>query len=257
MRIPLSTLIVLNLIFVAPGAIAAKKDASDVKSKTPTLPGLKIDMKKRIIDAKGVICFREGVLELIATNRGGKDHESIVRLDSRPQHLHLALILIKVKQGTPGKWIYKDRKPIPIDPTGGRVAISMIYEKDGKRTEKPINYFVRNIQSKKPMAGNIFLFAGSVMHKTRKGKSYYAANSSGDVISLVSFGDEVLALPKAASANNGEITLEANPDTIPKLNTPVTIRIKALDSAKPAAKKEDKKSDQPSGKSDKKPSGGK
>ena len=51
--------------------------------KIVTLPGVKVDLRRRIIDIEAVVCLDEGPLELIACGRGSKEHESIVSLASR------------------------------------------------------------------------------------------------------------------------------------------------------------------------------
>jgi hypothetical protein len=72
-----------------------------------------------------------------------------------------------------------------------------------------------------------FVFAGSRIEKRGDDpEPTYLADSSGDVVSLVSFNDELLALPTAASNANEKLVWEANTPRIPPVGTKVILRIR-------------------------------
>ena len=114
--------------------------------KIVTLPGVKVDLRRRIIDIEAVVCLDEGPLELIACGRGSKEHESIVSLASRAMHIHTALLLIGAVNGHPAS-----RRQLPgddaewewVSPQGDEIEVWMVLpSKFGPLAERPISEFV-------------------------------------------------------------------------------------------------------------------
>ena len=73
---------------------------------------------------------------------------------------------------------------------------------------------------------NHFLFAGSQLLNTKSGPRRYLADQSGNYISIATFGDEVLCLPFLESKINDALTWQIKPNTLPKVGTEVTLRLK-------------------------------
>ncbi|MBI1367775.1 MAG: hypothetical protein GC162_03885 [Planctomycetes bacterium] len=230
-----SMMIVLGIVSVAmAGCQQPAAQADDAKApeapaaaavKPVSMPFVDVNLKEGYVDVAGSVCLREGPLELFATVASGKEHESIITIKARPQNVHFALLMLGAKPGSPGSWEYKDNKPIPHDPKGDHLKLTLLYDKDGKKVERPINEFVRDMKTRKTLASNVFVFAGSRMTKDENGKESYAADSTGDVVTLVSFYEEMIAQPKAASNSNEQLEWEANTPEIPEVGTPVTLRI--------------------------------
>jgi len=194
--------------------------------KAPTLPGVTLNLEQRYIDLDAEITLTEGLLELVATLPAGKEHESLVAIKARPKHVHLALLLLGLRHGHPGSWKYENDKVIPIDPVGDPVELYLVVTKDGEAVEKPIGEFIINKQTNKTMAENHFVFAGSRIVDPGDGEPFYAADHTGDIITLVSFDSEVIALPSAASNSNEEVFWVVNKDTVPELGTKVKLRLR-------------------------------
>lgn len=222
------------LMAQADQAEAKPAAAPGAQPAPPSLKHLTINMERRYIDVDGVICLTEGPLELIATIPASKEHEAIVSSKARPKHIHLALLMLGLEPGSPGSWEYKQDKIIAHDPTGARVRITLLFEKDGKPVERPITEFIRDAKTKKPMKTDEFVFAGSRIAKPAQGDPFYAADASGDVVTLVSFPEELMALPTAASNSNENLVWEANTSELPEVGTAVKMRIYAVDKNKKA-----------------------
>lgn len=89
----------------------------------------------------------EGALELIACNKDGKIHESIVAVEARPSHIHTALLLLGANNGTPAM-----RRPVneartrwvDVPPTGDLIDVFLEFpDAEGKPVERPISDFIR------------------------------------------------------------------------------------------------------------------
>lgn len=197
---------------LAPGdKPAPQKSAAKAARKHVKLPGLVIDVQERCVDIEATVCLEEGMLELVACTKGSKEHESIVAITARPMHVHTALLLLLgANNGNPAM-----RRPIDeqqtrwvnIPPRGDPVRVYLVFENaNGKRVEHPIGAFVARAERSEGGFGadakfpGTFLFAGSLLHGDGPGPRQYLADQSGNVISIVTFGDELLCLACTATA---------------------------------------------------------
>ncbi|NNM29795.1 MAG: hypothetical protein HKO57_09740 [Akkermansiaceae bacterium] len=207
------------------------------------LPGITINIEEGAVDVEGTVCLHAGMLEFVACTKGTKEHESIVAVDARPMHIHTALLLLGAQPGNPamrrlleedgGRWV-------EYPPRGGPVHVSLVFAgDDGKTVERPIGDFITRAADDiggAPGAGeevedrkfptNTFLFAGSQLHGDGPGPRRYLADGSGHVISISTFGDEVLCLPGVHGHDNGALIWEINPAGLPDVGAKVTLRLR-------------------------------
>jgi hypothetical protein len=213
-------------------------------------PGLTINARERCIDLDATVCLSEGALELVACRKEGKVHESIVAVEARPSHIHTALLLLGANNGTPAM-----RRPVneaqtrwvDIPPTGDLIDVFLEFNNaEGQPVERPISDFMRRTHredvdrrtsgpeaSKEQRIPNAFIFAGSHLNDRGDGPRGYLADTSGHVISICTFGDELLCLPEIHSHQQGALTWEIDPTHLPKKGTPVTLRLRLKKSPEP------------------------
>jgi len=227
---------------------AAEKDAQAISNNIVKLPGVEIDGEKGLVDVDAQIALTEGLLELIACTEGTKEHEAIVRIDALPIHVHTALLLVGARNGNPAM-----RKPINEEqtrwmhypPSGQPIKVSLVIEDaQGKEVERPINDFIRRTEGdpympdiglgteasdeeKEPFP-SVFLFTGSHLIEDEKGNKQYLADQSGHVITISTFGDELLGLADIQSRENGELVWEVDPAHLPPLDTKVKLRLRPV-----------------------------
>lgn len=237
-----------------------KKDAP----KIVKFPGVVVNIAEGIIDLDGEICKRDGQLELFATLKGKREHESIVRLTARPSLVHAGLVMLDVKPGKPGYFTHakvkiKDEKGQEVmedqwtahNPTGGKVSVSVIYTtKDGKTHEVSMKNWLRHKKTGKPAENDQFVFAGSKLQEIKPvefdeegnpkpskqpARTVYLADTEGAHIALVTFGFEVMAWPETASDSDDRLVWEANTDALPPLDSKVTLRLRKVAGSNPPA----------------------
>lgn len=208
------------------------------------LPGIKIDTKNKRVDVLAKIALDEGLLELIACTNDTKEHESLVMIDAVPMHIHAALLLIGANNGHPAmvkpaneektQWLH-------LPPRGDEIVVSLVYadpEDKDKTVERPISDFLKRSDRNPEFAADdeekldgpakvfeTFLFAGSVLVKGQNGEQQYVADESGNVISISTFGDELLCLPSRQSQENSALAWAVNGKHLPKVGTKVTLRL--------------------------------
>ncbi len=234
----------LALVFGAAAATAQTIDEATLEKLK--LPGIRIDAKQKHVDVDGTVCLDSGALELVACTKDTKEHESIVLLNAKPVHIHMALLLIGAVPGSPAmqkqvgegeekRWVFYRASGQPVE-------VLLVYQgEDGKEVAKPVADFIRKIQGEdvfvegqkpkakgEPFPTSTFLFMGSHLIENGEGPRRYIAEESGNVISISSFGDEMLGLAEHYSDSNGSLIWEINPDKMPPLGTKIRLRLKPV-----------------------------
>lgn len=191
--------------------------------------GLTIDREAGTIDIVGKVCLREAeFLEMLACTPDTREHESLVVLNTLPSTIHTALLLMGLEPGSPSRWVQDGEGPDVkmLPPRGPQVSVSILYEVDGEVTETPANQWIRNQKTDEPMEDAVWVFAGSKVVEY-EGRQIYVADSYGTALSLVNFGDDLLARQSEMSDQNeshGQ-TWGANTQAIPAVGTEVVLRL--------------------------------
>ena len=223
---------------------SASQPATRPARKNVKLPGIAIDFQKRCVDIEASVCLDRGTLELIACTKGSKEHESIVAIEARPMHIHASLLLLGAKPGNPAmqKPIDKaETRWVHLPPAGDPVGVYLVFKnKKGKLVERPISDFVAPAgKGPDEMVGaeddggekeikfpNTFLFAGSLLRGNGSARRTYLSGVSGDVISISTFGDELLCLPGIHGQQDGSLMWQVDATELPKVGSKVTLRLR-------------------------------
>ncbi len=226
---------------VPPAEETDKTQPADIAEKIRAIfPGITINSKEKFVDIQSVVCLAEGYLEVIACAKDSREHESIVMVEAKPSHIHAALLLIGAQPGNPAM-----RKPVDeegtrwvdIPPRGQEVKVSLLLtDEKGEMKERPISDFVSPTKDESGIpeaAGAVekipdtFLFAGSFTHQEGETKTYLG-DVNGNVISISTFGDEVLCLSGHHAQDNQALSWQIKPDTLPEIGTKVILRLRPL-----------------------------
>lgn len=203
-------------------------------------PGVTINIQERCLDVEGSVCLHRGVLELVACTKGTKEHESIIAIEAKPMHLHAALLLLGAKPGSPATRQQlgdQAERWFDVPPSGGPVDVFLVFKDNkGKSVEHPIYDFIEpsnKTSGHSPSADNpakfstpTFLFAGSVLYGDGPGPRRYLSDESGNVISLSTFGDELLCLPAIHSQDTKALLWQVNATNLPAVGSKVTLRLR-------------------------------
>jgi hypothetical protein len=192
-----------------------------------------IDKKNRWVVLQGEVCSVGYPLEFFASYMT-KAYESVVAVNAtKPVAwiVHTGLLAVGAKQGHPARF---DPKFSP--PTGTEIAIEVRWKDvSGKVQSTDARQWVRNIRTKKALDTN-WIFAGSIFSTDQDtGKPYYAADR-GDLICVLSSPTAMLDLPMFGYGAIEARSFEAFKEHIPPQGTPVTLLLKPILSAAPAAK---------------------
>lgn len=231
--------IVVAFVVAATGMVATGgQEGAD--RRVVRLPGLAVDVSERCIDVDGTVCLGEGSLELVACTAGSKEHESIVAIEAKAMHLHTALLLLGARNGNPAMrrrvedgegWRWVD-----LPPRGGLVDVSLVIANEaGEPVERPIRDFIKPAddgsgspsgEKAKRFPTGPFLFAGSRLVGGGAGPRRYASDSSGNVVSISTFGDELLCLSGVHGHEDEALPWQVDPAHLPAVGTKVVLRLR-------------------------------
>lgn len=182
------------------------------------LKGIKIDLKEKTIKIEGIVNMQKGLVELLATAPGGKEHESVLKLYCNPALLHTALLLLDLEIGGGGK------KQGDSDPIYGGEMYIYVSWKDKKNKQHIVRAenLVKNERTKKVMKPCRWIFTGSRFTKDqRTGKSIYIANING--ILIATFYDPDAIVNNPLPERSDDTVFYANNDLLPEENTPIKV----------------------------------
>lgn len=194
-------------------------------------PGIEVDRGEGEVRVAGQAALDEGWLEQAVCLAGTREHESLVVIESPPRMVHAALLMLGLEAGRPGSWRLEDdgetiRREAPV---GAALELHVRFTRpDGVETTVPLSTWVET-----PRGGSIELhpwrFAGSRLEARRDGGEAYAADFSGSVVGLVTFGDEVVAFAEVRSDQVAidEAGFLVRRGTPPPPGTPVTLVFRA------------------------------
>lgn len=226
-------LVMLTLAITAAPAPAQQPEAEaplpppPLDSLEDALPGLSVDFKARQLELDATVVLQEGDwLELLACSPDSREHESIFTVEARPSHIHLALLLLNYQPGSPMRWEQTEDGYTTHPPRGDLVSIFIAYENEaGDEVEVPANAWVRHQPTGDAMAGNVWLFAGSTFEQFHQ-QNVYVADLNGTAVSLVNFGDDLLARPTEVTNQTDNQRWTTFADRIPEPGTAVKLRLR-------------------------------
>jgi hypothetical protein len=178
-----------------------------------------IDLKNKQIRVDCESLNAHMPLEFFCVERGGQEHESILRTDARPSVIHFGLLAMGLQPGEPAHLTQPDRTWFP--PTGPPLKISCQYSLNGKTVIFPANRMMRSVKTKQEMPPMTWVFDGSRILPDGR----YAADLTGYVVSIVNFDMTMIDVPELASNANETLEWEFNPDIVPPTGTAVTMII--------------------------------
>ncbi|MCH2135809.1 MAG: YdjY domain-containing protein [Phycisphaerales bacterium] len=188
-------------------------------SATNFPPGLHVSSGEVHVD--GRVSMTEGWLEQVACVQGTRDHEVLITTQVQPSLVHAALLLAGAQSGAPGGWTWAS-DALHLTPPSGDV-IDVLVSVDGRSAE-PVSDWIKG-EAGESFPDTPWLFAGSAFLPGRNGGETYAADQSGSLVGLVTFGDEVVAWREVLSDQVGvqPPLWQAHGAHMPPPGTPVTL----------------------------------
>lgn len=236
----------------AVSAPEATAEASSAPSWVEPLPGLRVDIARKVIEFDGKIPIDPHdpqtpkiFLEVIVCSRDSREHESLVVTDVKPSHVHAGLMMLGLEPGHPGSWRWdaEARKMIATPPAGpGLEVVFIVKGADGLPVvHDPASWIINERETRtfaeqiaglpaETSSGPHWVFSGSKIAPRPDGQGeYYKADIEGTLVGLATFGTETIAIPamiRPEAAVEAPVWI-ADRRNLPKWGTDVTVRITA------------------------------
>ena len=179
-------------------------------------PGVRIDWQRRRVEVDVKVVLRQGPLELLVCSPGTREHESVFVSPARPLHLYQALGLLGFDPGAPVR--YDEARDEWIAPHGASLELST---RCGADADVPVEHYLLQTETEKRPDSLPWVFAGS----RKLDENGLAADRDGTVVCLVDFESALITVGAVHTADNEQLWLRANPETIPQMKTPCTLVI--------------------------------
>jgi len=198
------TLLVLLAGLISITAFAAEPDVK--------LPGLTVRPgSPPSVEATGNICLTNGILEFIASEKEGRDYESLITLDIKPWAMNTALLLIGCEPG---------------ETNGTRLSLDIEWTNAGKTNRIPIEKLLVSRKTEKPPGHLTWTFTGSYFTTNPiTGKRVFIADEERAFVALWWQTSVPINLSQESGNpyrgdNEG---FEVNTNTVPALGTAIKL----------------------------------
>lgn len=219
----------LLLCLSAGSAVRAEAQAKSKTNKAPKPPQVEritenvyrvgaviIDTQARTVTCKGVINMDQGAIEYLAVALGGKTHESLLRIDVRPLHLQVALLMLDLEPKNVLKY-----QGDPATPQGAPVEIRVRWrDQKGAEQEVRAEDLILEEPSNRVMPPNRWAFTGS-----RILKEGFEADLAKSLVAVYHDPAAILDNPLPGGVTNNYIV---HSKRVPKHGTSVDVIFKAL-----------------------------
>jgi len=200
-------------------------------------PGVRVDAASRTVEFDGTVPvdthnprFPRVYLEVVVTTPDTRPHEALVVTNAKAAHVHAALLLAGYTPGTPGSWVQEGNEIRPVAPTGEALNVWLVTrDASGRELSQRAESWIGVGNDNAPLPGNGWVFAGSRLRAARVAgePDQYLADNEGTIVGLTTFTTESIAWTTVFSPDSRVQEPEwiARPDRVPKVDTPVTVRL--------------------------------
>ena len=175
---------------------------------------VRLDQQRRAVTLPAFVNLRDGALEYLLVTSNGKTHESLLRTDAEPYHIHVAMLLLGARTAGTNALSEAPADSIP----GERILVEVAWEKKSKQFRARAETFVLDRKRRIPMSKGDWVYNGS-----RLREDGFAAQFDGSIISLITDPDALVNNPRPGREDDDNWL--AKPGKLPAFNEPVEVII--------------------------------
>ncbi|MGA1825166.1 MAG: YdjY domain-containing protein [bacterium] len=217
--------IAINYVNFSNGADAHKGDppVAQIGPDQFKIGNVILDKKKKEIYARGNVNMQTGLIEYLASwSENGKLHESVLKLDTKPSNLQVALLLLGIKPENNLKF-QGDSTPLE----GDLLEIYVEWESpDKKKKRVRAEELVYNKDKKKSMERTCWAFTGSEISN-----GSFIADVEGSIIAT--FRDPIAIINNPLPDATDDTIYFSNENLLPPIGTEILLTIKAPQQSTP------------------------
>jgi hypothetical protein len=206
------------LLLMASGAeTTAPHTNAPLKAVAPgvfELGKVRLNKTEGSVSFPAVINLSPGLIEYLVVTENGKIHESLLRTEVEPFHIHTAMLLIGAKGAGTNMFPEKPTGALP----GDKINLEVSWKIEGKKHNRRGEELVYNGQTKSTMSQGHWIYNGS-----RIFEGTFIAQQDGSIVSLIEDPDALINNPRPGRESD-EIW-EVNTNGLPALNSPVEVKL--------------------------------
>ena len=181
--------------------------------------GIQIWEQSRKIAVKGIVNMQDGLVELLATAPGGKEHESVLVLQCNPLLLYTALGLIALNPAQLTD--YRASSAADTLP-GDQLFITVTWMRNGQQHTERAENLVWDKKYDRPMPKTHWVFTGSRFYRNRAtGQTIFMAGQTGVLVATYFDADAIINNPLPERMD--DTGYYANSKLLPPRGTEVTV----------------------------------
>jgi len=193
--------------------------------------GILLEKKRHRISFPAMVNQRDGLIEYVLVQENGKTHESLFSTRVLPHDIHVAMLLIGLKEDDKGK-SKETAPPSAIDSKylqsapklkGPPVLLSVTWTQGGKSREVPVEDWIFNLQTHHPMTRGWWVYNGSFVEN-----GVFQADEELSIVSVIT--DPTTLVNNPRSGYDNDQIWQVRTDSVPPMNTPVNINITLVES---------------------------
>jgi len=174
-----------------------------------------LDKQRRTIRFPAVVNMNEALIEYLVVTSAGKVHESLLRTDAEPWHVHVAMLLLGAKGAGTNRFPENPTAPLP----GDKVRIELSWRVRGKEKRHQAEEFVYDRAKKSTMRKGLWVYTGSKVFE-----GTFIAQRDGSVVSLIEDEDALINNPRVGRDNDDN--WQVNAKGLPPVESPVEVIIR-------------------------------
>jgi hypothetical protein len=191
---------------------------------------VKLNSGEQTVSFPAFVNMEKGAVEYLLVGTQGKLHESVLRTEVEPYHIHLGMLLLNAK-GAPKNALIEDyTKPVPGDP----IRITVSWTEQDRKKQLPAEDLVYDIAAKGAMSKGDWTYSGS-----RVFDGTFIAQRDRSIVAIIGDIDALVNNPRARRDNDENWLVNTN--TCPVMDTPVQVTIQLQ------TPKSEKKASEPAG----------
>ena len=178
---------------------------------------VRLDKAARSVAFPAVVNMTEAIVEYVVVTGDGKVHESLLRTETVPKDIHVAMLLLDVKGAGTNMVPADPLKRIPGDP----VSIEVSWKEKGKTKRVPAERLIFNTQTKTNLSSGPWIYNGSHVEN-----GVFLADPEGSIVSLITDPFALVNNPRPGRDNDD--LCEVDSKAVPALDTTVEVHITLL-----------------------------
>ena len=176
---------------------------------------VRLDKRERTVSFPGAVNQDRGLVEYFLVHSTGKTHESVLRTEAEPYHIHVAALLLGA-QGATNTALGSGRVGEPV--AGEAVNVSISWKTNDVARSTRAEDWIFNLETKSSMTRGEWNYNGS-----RVVEGIFLGQREGSITAVIADPDALINNPRPGRDNDQ--IWQVNTNAVPPVGTPVQITI--------------------------------